>query len=105
MGRASRKRRRIGFEGTPVPLPRTEARVGKPLLAAPVEVERGLERLAEWREERDGLDRAMAAEVAALVAQGVSWGEVGRALGMTRQGARQRYGGRAASATTTVVVS
>jgi hypothetical protein len=29
-----------------------------------------------------------------LVARGIGWGDIGRALGITRQGARQRYCGR-----------
>jgi hypothetical protein len=28
------------------------------------------------------------------VARGIGWGDIGRALGITRQGARQRYCGR-----------
>ena len=42
---------------------------------------------------RQRLDADIAAEVARLRAAGVSWTVVGRALGVSRQGARQRYGG------------
>lgn len=49
--------------------------------------------------ERDELRGRLAEAEAAIVAQvrrerraGASWGDVGRALGMTRQGARQRFG-------------
>jgi hypothetical protein len=32
--------------------------------------------------------------VARLVDRGFGWGDIGRALGVSRQGARQRYGAR-----------
>ena len=35
---------------------------------------------------------AVDAEVQRLAEQGVGWGEIGRALGVSRQAARQRYG-------------
>lgn len=35
---------------------------------------------------------AVDVEVQRLAQAGMDWGELGRALGMTRQGARQRYG-------------
>ena len=41
---------------------------------------------------RRGLDQAIADEVVALLALGTDWGTLGRALGVSRQAARQRYG-------------
>lgn len=58
----------------------------------PFESHRGLERLAELHEERAGLDASIEVLVAELVALGVGWGDIGRALGVSRQGARQRFG-------------
>jgi hypothetical protein len=43
---------------------------------------------------RQRLDRDIDDLVAALVARGVGRADIGRALGISRQGARQRYGGR-----------
>lgn len=55
-----------------------------------------LSRLAAERDELRGrLAEAEAAIVAQVVRErraGASWGDVGRALGMSRQGARQRFG-------------
>lgn len=42
---------------------------------------------------RRRLDDDIAAEVARLRAAGVSWTIIGQALGISRQGARQRYAG------------
>ncbi len=55
-----------------------------------------LVRLAVERDElRDRLSEIESAIVAQVVRErraGASWGDVGRVLGMTRQGARQRFG-------------
>jgi hypothetical protein len=64
---------------------------------------RGLERLAVLHEERRLLDHDIEALVGDLASVGITWAEIGRALRMTRQGARQRYGSQVAA--TTVVVS
>jgi len=42
---------------------------------------------------RQRLDADIANEVARLRAAGVSWTVIGAALGVSRQGARQRFGG------------
>ena len=42
---------------------------------------------------RQRLDADIAAEVARLRVAGVSWTVIGQALGISRQGARQRYAG------------
>lgn len=47
-----------------------------------------LERAALARCELDQLIRQLVDD---LVAQGATWGDIGRALGITRQGARQRF--------------
>jgi hypothetical protein len=41
---------------------------------------------------RREIDRAIGDEVAALLGLGTDWGSIGRALGVSRQAARQRYG-------------
>lgn len=41
---------------------------------------------------RDVADRALSAIVAEARADGLSWGQIADALGISRQGARQRYG-------------
>jgi hypothetical protein len=48
--------------------------------------------LATMRTLRDDIDTAIADTVAVLLDQGANYGDIGRALGMTRQGARQLYG-------------
>ena len=56
-----------------------------------------LEELAAARTEArrvvDGLDDEIEVAVAHLRVDGASWAQVGRALGISRQGARQRFGG------------
>ncbi len=51
-----------------------------------------LRRLAELHAERVRLDAEVNVLVRQLAANGVGWGAVGRAVGISRQGARQRYG-------------
>ena len=46
----------------------------------------------EVRRVVDGLDEEIEAVVAHLRVDGASWAQVGRALGISRQGARQRFG-------------
>lgn len=56
----------------------------------------GLRELAATRAEArrvvDGLDEELGVAVAHLRVDGASWAQVGRALGISRQGARQRFG-------------
>jgi hypothetical protein len=47
---------------------------------------------AEARRVVDGLDDEVEVAVAHLRVDGASWAQVGRALGISRQGARQRFG-------------
>ncbi len=47
---------------------------------------------AEARRVVDGLEEEVEAAVAHLRVDGASWAQVGRALGISRQGARQRFG-------------
>jgi hypothetical protein len=51
-----------------------------------------LVRLAELDAERRELDAELTLLVRQLAAAGISWAAIGRALGISRQGARQRYG-------------
>ena len=119
MGRASRRRaeRRVDG-GTWAPHPRTMAATPEPALqprpptiriddvpvtapaTPPVPQSRlelpggpvSLARLADLQDERRELDAQITLLVVRLAAAGVSWGAIGRALGVSRQGARQRYG-------------
>lgn len=52
----------------------------------------GLAALARLVRRRQDLERELAREVAAAVAAGVSYADLGRVLGVSRQAARQRYG-------------
>lgn len=52
----------------------------------------GLRRLRELCISRSDTDQAITQEVALLAALGTDWGTIGRALGVSRQAARQRYG-------------
>lgn len=49
-------------------------------------------RLDELCRQRAELEQDIAHEVAVLVGVGADWGSIGRALGVSRQAARQRYG-------------
>jgi hypothetical protein len=51
----------------------------------------GLDRLSRLAGMREGLDAGIAQAVSELRGRGVSWGDIGRALGVTRQAARQRH--------------
>ena len=59
-----------------------------PPLAAPQQIYDPLKVLVA---RRDAAQKAVDDEVRALVRQGCSWPAIGRALGVSRQGARQRY--------------
>lgn len=48
--------------------------------------------LVELMKLRADVDEAIAAAVAGLRAEGFSWAEIGREVGMTRQAAQQRFG-------------
>jgi hypothetical protein len=50
-----------------------------------------VEHLRSLAAERQEINRALENEVVALLNGGQSWTSIGRALGLTRQGARQRY--------------
>lgn len=49
--------------------------------------------LAALLELRAEVDRAVDVAVAGMRARGLSWGWIGQGVGMTRQAARQRWGG------------
>lgn len=59
--------------------------------------DRDIEALAGLAQLRTDVDAVIAASVAGLLDAGYSWADIGRSLGMTRQGAFQRYGKRAAA--------
>lgn len=83
MGRASRRRRALGFRARPVPMPAPAfpAEEKGPTLGP--DAWRGLDELAVLREEHRLLDRRIDAFAVRLAELGVSWGEIGRALGMS----------------------
>lgn len=54
----------------------------------------GLQALEELCQDRRQIEESIAEQVAALSRLGADWGVIGRALGVSRQAARQRYGGR-----------
>lgn len=117
MGRASRKRaeQRSATE-QPRPLPSSRERsqrapaehlerservweaLGResvrraPFRHPPATAVSGLNRLRGLSTSRVELDALIAEEVVALVRMGTDWGTIGRALGVSRQAARQRYG-------------
>lgn len=51
----------------------------------------GLTRLSALRLMVEEMDRQTADAVRLARSQGKNWGEIGKALGMSRQGARQRF--------------
>ena len=106
MGRASRKRaeqRQQPAERSagaalerPVVGPLDRERGGSPsrppLRHPPLGAHARLQHLSRLRAARTDVDTAIAREVHELLALGEDWGNVGRALGVSRQAARQRYG-------------
>lgn len=60
--------------------------------------DRDIEALAGLAQLQADVDQVMTAAVAGLLAAGYSWADIGRQLGMTRQGAQQRYARRVAAA-------
>lgn len=114
MGRASRKRaeqRSAAEQSRPLPershaaaaaRPERSERVWEalaresarrpPFRCPPATAFGGLNRLREMSTSRAELEALIAAEVIELVRLGTDWGTMGRALGVSRQAARQRYG-------------
>ena len=92
MGRASRRRaeQRSSHRHERVfplrPRPRQP-----PVREVPWQAQPGLARLGDLHEQKMGLEGEIERQVKELIAQGASWAAIGRALGITRQGARQRY--------------
>lgn len=94
MGRQSRRRAAQRASVTakvfsPAPQPRVARRP-----SVPWPLRECLEQLVTLQQARAELDASITALVNDVTAQGASWGDVGRALGLTRQGARQRYADR-----------
>jgi hypothetical protein len=92
MGRASRKRaeQRASVTAPVFPLKRPPRRAS--VRDVPWTARAGLDRLAELHDQQLELERQIDELVGDLVAKGASWADPGRALGICRQGARQRYG-------------
>ena len=63
-----------------------------PFRRTPPAAEFALQRLRDLHQTRERLDQLIASEVIGLVGLGTDWGSIGRALGVSRQAARQRYG-------------
>jgi hypothetical protein len=92
MGRASRKRAEQRASVTAKvfsaePPPRCAPRREVPWAA-----QDGLGVLRELREQQLHLELQVEAQVRELIRNGASWADLGRALGVSRQAARQRYG-------------
>jgi hypothetical protein len=91
MGRASR--RRAAARAGQVPAVQAEAlRWDAPVEPATARTHASLYDLADAAKRRRHIDTEIDQIVQLLVARGVGWGDIGRALGISRQGARQRYG-------------
>lgn len=74
-------------------MPEQVAAIRRLLRGLAARVRRGdVEDLALLVELRGDVDQVIGSAVVGLVAEGVSFGEIGRRVGMTRQGARQRWG-------------
>ena len=78
--------------GTPLRAPAPVTARRPPYRQPPPAAFRGLARLTELHAARVEIHKAIAEEVQRVVALGTDWGTVGRALGVSRQAARQRYG-------------
>lgn len=95
MGRASRKRaerravERVERVSNTTAAPNSRR---PPFRRAPVGASSGIYRLEHLRQSRVELEDSIRLEVTALLAVGTDWGTIGRALGVSRQAARQRYG-------------
>lgn len=81
--RRLRARRTRPAESRPVPSQ------GSELLEQPASLDTGV--LSALVERRRQAIEAVDVEVRRLAQAGMDWGELGRALGMTREGARQHY--------------
>jgi hypothetical protein len=65
-----------------------------PARRLPLQARTGLQTLEDLSRSRREIEDTIAEQVAALFRLGADWGVIGRALGVSRQAARQRYGGR-----------
>lgn len=92
MGRASRKRAEQRASVTVRVFPLQRPQRAAPARAVPWSARSGLERLAELHQQQVELECQIEDAARAVVAKGASWADLGRALGISRQGARQRYG-------------
>lgn len=92
MGRASRKRADQRASVTAKVFAQSRMPRPAPVRAVPWAAREGLVRLAELRAQQRQLERQVDEQVRALIAKGATWADLGRALGVSRQGARQRYG-------------
>lgn len=92
MGRASRKRAELRASVTAKVFAQPRPSRPAPVRAVPWVARDGLEHLSELRTQQRELERQVEEQVRELIAKGVSWAALGRALGISRQGARQRYG-------------
>lgn len=92
MGRASRRRAEQRASVTAPVFPLERPPRPAPLRVVPREARSGLDRLGELRAQQLALEGQIDRQVRELVTVGASWADLGRALGISRQGARQRYG-------------
>jgi hypothetical protein len=92
MGRASRRRAEQRASVTARAFPPAPAARSPRTRWLPFEARTGLARLGELATGRAEMDAAIDELVRDLSRAGVGWGDIGRALGLTRQGARQKHG-------------
>lgn len=92
MGRASRRRADQRASVTAKVFPPSRVPRPAPVREVPWAARDGLARLAELRAQQRQLEQQVDEQVRQLIQTGVSWADLGRALGISRQGAGQRYG-------------
>lgn len=92
MGRASRRRAEQRASVTAKVFPASRMPRPAPVRGVPWAAQDGLARLAELRAQQRQLEQQVDEQVRELIEKGVSWADLGRCLGISRQGARQRYG-------------
>lgn len=92
MGWAARRRAEQRASVAAKVFPAERPRRVAPARVVARDAQAGLIRLHDLRTQQRELEEEIEAQVRALEVAGASWADLGRALGMGRQGTRQRYG-------------